>query len=66
MCDKTDEVEYLYHKIISEGGITEYIIHYGGEVPPELQKLADNLEKAYIEFKGALQELYKRHNVGGY
>lgn len=60
------EVQNLYDKIAWEGGITEYVIHYGGELPEEFQDLGEDLENAYCNLKTALQHLYKKHGVGGY
>lgn len=54
-----DDYIYLRDKIEWEGGLAEYVLHYGGGFPDrELHLRAERLRVAYNELQAELEETY--------
>lgn len=60
------ELIQLRCKIDHEGGLTEFVIHYGGELPESAQDLAEEFETAHANLEAELELLFKEKGLEYY
>lgn len=59
----TELVSALAEKVDWEGGLSNYLFGYGGEVPKELQVLAQEAKQTWNAFEKAYESLLTQYGV---
>ena len=63
MSSKAEELSDLQQKIDWEGGLTEYVTGYGGDMPEELTEQTEAVKVAVRELEAGFRLLLAQHDV---